>query len=1212
MDPRPTTVTAARRRLATSRSTRGDRTDDGGDEGGDAVTLLAMLGGEPAFPEGLRFARPAAPPLERVVARLEPSYELRNPDQRTARARARAPGRRPAGGQPRRGGLIVHGRADAHPPGARPTGSTGRDAELHVRGHRARRGVGRRHPAIRRVRRTTTSCSTSTTRRAASTARPRSSPPTCSARRAIPTASRSSATRTACPSSSTPPTASAPLRDGRPVGGFGDAEVFSLSPTKLVVSRRGWPRHDRRRRRSPSGSGSDATTATRATTTRSSPGSTPACRSCTRRWRSSRWTILDEHLRAPGATWSRATASLLAGVPGISPQHLGTGRRSRPTRTSPSWSTRRRSASTATCSPSRCAPRAIDTRCYFSPPVHRHEAYRGLLRPSCPRTDRLASRVISLPLWRDLDEDAVEVRRRRRSLASDQDADAIGQLPRSACERSSPAAPASSAPTSSTRSSPRATRVVVLDDLSTGSARTWRPTPTSSRATSPTRDGGRRGRAAARSSSTWPRTARSSARSSSPWRPTGRTSAARSRCCARRRDAGVRRVVLASSSSVYGGARQRPTPETAPLQPRSPYAVSKLAGEHYARVFCRAARPRDGGAAVLQRVRAPAAARQPVRRRGARCSSTPCVAGSPVEIHGDGAAEPRLHVRRRRRRGEHPRRLGTRRDVRRARLQHRQGRVPHRARAPPRTRRPVGRRRRSRHHVAQPAGRHPPLAGRRSRPPAHDLGYRPPGIARARACAATVAWWSEAVPAGSVDMTDLADALARPPRSATARASSCRAGLRRACRSRCGRARSGSPSSASTPTPSGSRRCAPGRSYVEDVARRRARRGARAGLPPDRRPGRPRGVRRRRHHGAHAAARGAARPLLRRAGGRDSSPTRCVPAPSSCSSRRPTRARPKELVRPILERVGPARRTRLLPRLLARAHRPRQPELGPRQHAQGRVGRRRAVAAVRRGVLRAHSSTRSCPSARPPRPSWSSCSRTRSATSTSRWSTSWRCSRRSSASTSGARSTPASTKPFGYMRFTPGPGVGGHCLPIDPSYLSWRVKRQSRPHVPVRRAGERRQRAHARLRRDADHDAAEPRWAWRSRSSRILVLGLSYKAGTSDWRESPSLAVVERLLALGANVRAWDPHLPPRWAPGSCPSPSCACSVEEIAAADLVVVLVDHPELPLDDIAEHARLVLDTARLPPRPHVQRRAALRPATPAHRAMTRSRTAHTRST
>ena len=95
------------------------------------------------------------------------------------------------------------------------------------------------------------------------------------------------------------------------------------------------------------------------------------------------------------------------------------------------------------------------------------------------------------------------------------------------------------------------------------------------------------------------------------------------------------------------------------------------------------------------------------------------------------------------------------------------------------------------------------------------------------------------------------------------------------------------------------------------------------------------------------------------------------------------------------------------------------------------------------------------------------------------------------------------------------------------------------------------------------------------RNSRILVLGLSYKAGTSDWRESPSLAVVERLLALGADVRAWEPHLPPVGLP-QLPVPVVPCSVDEIAAADLVVVLVEHPELPLDDIAEHARLVLDT------------------------------------
>ena len=95
------------------------------------------------------------------------------------------------------------------------------------------------------------------------------------------------------------------------------------------------------------------------------------------------------------------------------------------------------------------------------------------------------------------------------------------------------------------------------------------------------------------------------------------------------------------------------------------------------------------------------------------------------------------------------------------------------------------------------------------------------------------------------------------------------------------------------------------------------------------------------------------------------------------------------------------------------------------------------------------------------------------------------------------------------------------------------------------------------------------------RNSRILVLGLSYKAGTSDWRESPSLAIVERLLALGAEVRAWEPHLPPVGLP-QLPVPVVTCTVDEIAAADLVVVLVDHPELPLDDIAERARLVLDT------------------------------------
>ena len=119
----------------------------------------------------------------------------------------------------------------------------------------------------------------------------------------------------------------------------------------------------------------------------------------------------------------------------------------------------------------------------------------------------------------------------------------------------------------------------------------------------------------------------------------------------------------------------------------------------------------------------------------------------------------------------------------------------------------------------------------------------------------------------------------------------------------------------------------------------------------------------------------------------------------------------------------------------------------------------------------------------------------------------------------------ASTKPFGYMRFTPGPGVGGHCLPIDPSYLSWRVKsslgqsfrfvelaNDINDHMPdyvVRRLqealNERRQAVNG---------------------SRILLLGLTYKKNTSDARESPGIHVARRLVAMGAIVRAADPHVP--------------------------------------------------------------------------------------
>jgi UDP-N-acetyl-D-glucosamine dehydrogenase len=93
--------------------------------------------------------------------------------------------------------------------------------------------------------------------------------------------------------------------------------------------------------------------------------------------------------------------------------------------------------------------------------------------------------------------------------------------------------------------------------------------------------------------------------------------------------------------------------------------------------------------------------------------------------------------------------------------------------------------------------------------------------------------------------------------------------------------------------------------------------------------------------------------------------------------------------------------------------------------------------------------------------------------------------------------------------------------------------------------------------------------------ARILLLGLAYKAGTSDWRESPAMRTAELLLALGADVRAHDAHVPidARLGP---PVTRVELTDEELERADLVVLLVDHPELPYEDIAARARLVLDT------------------------------------
>jgi UDP-N-acetyl-D-glucosamine dehydrogenase len=168
----------------------------------------------------------------------------------------------------------------------------------------------------------------------------------------------------------------------------------------------------------------------------------------------------------------------------------------------------------------------------------------------------------------------------------------------------------------------------------------------------------------------------------------------------------------------------------------------------------------------------------------------------------------------------------------------------------------------------------------------------------------------------------------------------------------------------------------------------------------------------------------------------------------------------------------------------------------------------------------------------------------------------------------------AATKPYGFMRFTPGPGVGGHCLPIDPSYLAWRVERQLGHRFRfVELANEvNRGMPEYVVGRVISLLNQEKRSV---NGSRILMLGLAYKPGTSDWRESPAMNIAEQLLALGADLRAHDSHVPVDARLGP-PIPRVDCTTEEIAAADLVILCVDHAEIPYDDIAEHARLVLDT------------------------------------
>jgi len=186
----------------------------------------------------------------------------------------------------------------------------------------------------------------------------------------------------------------------------------------------------------------------------------------------------------------------------------------------------------------------------------------------------------------------------------------------------------------------------------------------------------------------------------------------------------------------------------------------------------------------------------------------------------------------------------------------------------------------------------------------------------------------------------------------------------------------------------------------------------------------------------------------------------------------------------------------------------------------------------------------------------------------------------------------ASTKPFGFMSFSPGPGVGGHCLPIDPSYLSWRVRRSLgqtfrfvelandvNDHMPeyvVRRLSE-----------------ALNRMSKPVNGSRVLVLGIAYKRNTGDSRESPGRVIVQLLRRFGAIVRVADPHISELGTLGDVlendgtPPVLVDASPDEIDAADAVVLVTDHDIFDLQMVVERARYVLDSRGRIHGPNVER-------------------------
>lgn len=170
----------------------------------------------------------------------------------------------------------------------------------------------------------------------------------------------------------------------------------------------------------------------------------------------------------------------------------------------------------------------------------------------------------------------------------------------------------------------------------------------------------------------------------------------------------------------------------------------------------------------------------------------------------------------------------------------------------------------------------------------------------------------------------------------------------------------------------------------------------------------------------------------------------------------------------------------------------------------------------------------------------------------------------------------AATKPFGFVPYYPGPGLGGHCIPIDPFYLTWKAREYGLHTRFIELAGE--------------INSAMPEWVIEKitdalnereksiRGSRILVLGIAYKKNVDDMRESPAVELMNLLQAKGAHIAYSDPHVPkfPRMRRYAFDLASVDLTPEVLASYDLVLLATDHDRFDYEIIEKHSRLIVDT------------------------------------